>query len=381
MKFINSLLIVISVSIVGSVVFAQNNQNASCDLNSDKCSATPLSFSEQSKSLFLADHINKTLEDMYQEYKAKGQDLKIVLVARMGSDVSKFKIIDDKNGQLDLKNIIQQLKESQQYGAYDNHINQNTINYGKLRSMVNKRERLKFSHLGIAFRNMELDVEVLEEGKPVHYKTGPGTGKWSFYHLLYSCNKPENLKINGEYIKSSHIFKGTVESFFYDHLNGYDAQLIVPNQKIQDNMEDTLLKKRQVYSFQENRYNAAAIFDDLSQQNSNQFVLEAIAAAMKENGVVNSRAGAIQVLKETGYSPTKIAPMGLFTALSIPFVQNIIGNLMPSVCLKQQPELKEYGVGQVVTSNSVLNWMQRNKIVQEVKEVGLSQEQLKDLSD
>lgn len=365
----------LSVLMTSHAAFADDS-SVSCDLEQDRCSGKPLSASQSDKSMFLADKINQDLENLYQKSKAEGKDLKVVVIGRMGSDLTKFKILNDDGGKQTLQNLIDKLINESRFSP-SSEVGMQTsdrIEYSALQKQIDKSQSLKYSHLGIAFRNFELKSD---DGKDVI--AGPGTGKWAFYHLLYSCNKPEGLANQGEYIKSSHIFKGTVHSFFYDHLSGYDAELVIPTQAIQDNLENILLQKRQAYRFQNDHYNAATKFDDLSQQNSNQFVLEALAAAMKPEGVVISRETAIQALKETGFGASKLVPSGLFTVINLPFVQKLISSMMPTVCLKSQPELKKYGIGEIVTANSVVNWMKRNNMVDQVVETSLDKNLMNEL--
>jgi hypothetical protein len=360
-------------SIFSQPVFAGS---VSCDLEQDRCSQSPLKPADADKSIFLADQVNDELEKLYQANLALGKDTKVVLIARRGQNTKKFKILKDNGAKETLQDLVQRLQaESKVIIEEKNRYSDSSPQYypsdyidgQAFENNYDKEDKLKYSHLGIAFRNKVL-VSPEDQKTPI---TGPGTGKWTFYHLLYSCDKPQGLEEQGEYIKKSHIFKGTVHSFFYDHLNAYTAQVIVPTQEIQNNLEDMILNKRKAYSFQEDHYNAAAKFQDLSQQNSNQFVLEAVAAAMRPEGQVLSRAAAISVLRETGYGASKITPTGLMSVLKIGWIQKMVSGMMPTMCLKTQPDLKEYGIAEIVTSNSVLNWMKRNNLVDQVFETGL----------
>lgn len=374
-KALLSLTAIFVATCISQSAFAKS---ISCDLEEDRCSRAPLSPTDSDKSLFLGDQVNQALEDLYQKNLALGKDTKVVLIARMGQNTKKFKILKDSDGkdsiQTIYKRILDQSREAQMSSS-QNSIAGDSIDYSTLMNNINKEDELKYSHLGIAFRNFALKSP---EDKTTNI-TGPGTGKWAFYHLLYSCDRPEGLEEQGEYIKKSHIFKGTVHSFFFDQLSDYKAQFIVPNQSVQNALEDMLLKKRQVYNFQQDHYNAAAKFEDLDQQNSNQFVLEAVAAASRPDGQVLSRESAIGVLKETGFSGSKIMPTGMFSVLKMSFVQKLVSKMMPTLCLKSQPELKKYGMAEIVTSNSVLNWMRRNKLVDEVFETGLEKGLVKEI--
>lgn len=371
----------VTASILSQSVWADA---VTCDLEQDRCSRASLKGAELDKSVFLADQVNLELEKLYKQNLALGKDTKVVLIARRGQNTKKFKILKDNGAKESLQDLIVRLQaESKAIFQYRNRFSDSTSNGNEyigtqyiegtiegeaLANNYDNEDRLKYSHLGIAFRNMSLE----DEDKKI--ATGPGTGKWAFFHLLYSCDKPEGLNEQGQYIKKSHIFEGTVHSFFNDHLNAYSAQVIVPTQEIQNNLEEILLKNRAVYAFQQDHYNAAAKFEDLKQQNSNQFVLEAVAAALRPAGEVLSRARAIKVLQETGYRASKIAPTGLMSVLKVGWIQNLVSSMMPTMCLRTQPDIKKYGIAEIVTSNSVLNWMKRNNLVDQVFETGLSKE-------
>lgn len=358
-------------------VLAKNDTDKRmCDLEQDRCSSKRLTDSQLLKSLALSDQLEFDLEALYQKNKALGKDTKVVLIGRMGQDMKKkFKVLKDRNGQESLQDLIKRLKYESRANQIDySPAMDEVISYQTLLGNVDQNDELVYSHLGIAFRNLELKSP--DDNSVI---TGGHTGKWAIVHLLYSCDKPQDFKTEDAYIKQTHSFRQATGAFFSDNLSGYKAQVIVPIQSVQDKLEDIILKKRQSYNFQTSQYNAAAKFDDLQQQNSNQFVLEALAAAMYPHRDITSRAGAIEVLKKTKYSPSRIAPIGLYSGLKIGFVQNLVSNIMPTVCLKTQPELKQHGIAEIVTSNSVLNWMKRNQILDEIIETKVDKEFLKDL--
>ena len=100
--------------------------------------------------------------------------------------------------------------------------------------------------------------------------------------------------------------------------------------------------------------------DDLDQQNSNQWVLEVLAAALKPEGVVRDRAAAQKVLAETQFLPTKVTPTGLYRLITLPF----LGNLMPgTVCMKRQKYFNE-GFGEIISVLSIEKYMRRNQLLQ-----------------
>lgn len=362
--------LVFSTLLISSNIVKADQTYASCDLNQDRCSSKPLDKSKFILSAFMGDAVNNALEKIHKNGLQQGKDIKVVLIGRMGSSLENFKMLRDNrpgSEMLPLSDMIESLiNESKTYQTSESLAiggqASGYINYQTLMNQVDPYEKLKYSHLGIAFRNY---VFKGEEGNDT---TGEGTGRWALMHLLYSCEKPESLKVQGEYIKSSHIFDGMMHSFFADDMSGYKAQIIVPSQDTQNNLENMFIKEKDanaylVNQFKTNQYNAAARISDMSQQNSNQFVLEAVAAAMYPKGVVTSREQAKDVLEQTGYLPSKLVPTGLHSAINIPGIQKLISNIMPTVCFDSQPELKKHGIGEIVTANSVVNWMRRNNLI------------------
>lgn len=86
------------------------------------------------------------------------------------------------------------------------------------------------------------------------------------------------------------------------------------------------------------------------------------------------------MLTESGFSPSKLTPTGLATvALQVPFFQTLISEKMPTVCFKGQPELAKHGIGEVVTVNSVINWMKRNSLIHDIVETAVPSEELEKL--
>lgn len=390
-----------------------------CDLGKDRCSMEPLTLEQSDKSIFLGDEVSAYLASL-------PSNVKVVLIARRGQNTKSFKILKDNDGQETLLETIERLKvESKKAQSAapkrDKHDNmpKPEIDYWVREKNIDKNDKLKYSHLGIAFRNLETR-DTKDTSKIV---TGPNSPdkEWAFLHLLYSCEEPwtraekelhaklvkendtqalekflaEKKESAKKYAKKSHVFREPIHKFFYEELHSYKAQIVIPTQKIQDSLEDILMKRREGYNFLQDQYNAAAKFDDLTQQNSNQFVLEALAAAMSPEGKVKSRQDAIEVLKNTThegkssrYGSSKIVPKGWQSVLSFGVAQKALSSLMPTMCLKNQPELKKYSIAEIVTSNSVVNWMRRNKLIatmddgrEAIVEVGLSDDVLEDIED
>lgn len=335
-----------------------------CDLQSDRCSGKPLKEIQFAKSLFLSDLVESKLEEIEASEKARGQKFKVAFLGRMGSDLSRFQPLIDKNSKgqsQSLAQIIEYLVQQSaqnipQSGEMSHQDNTNKISYPTMRKQFDRSRSMKFSHLGIAVKNLILKDA---RGKVM---TGPSTDKWAVIHLLYSCEDQ----------KQSYIFKGTVANFFYDHMHDYGAQIIVPTRDLQNNIEQILIKDYIGKNWVEKQYNALALANDLQQQNSNQWVLEVIAAGLYPAGKIQTRAQAQKVLQDTGYSATKVTPTGLYTAIQAPIIGKVISSIMPTVCLKSQPTVAEYGVADIISSLSIEEYLTKLKRVHSLHEVSLT---------
>lgn len=128
--------------------------------------------------------------------------------------------------------------------------------------------------------------------------------------------------------------------------------MIVPTYDFQKRLEQVVLQDEISYSFLGPKYNALALFDDVHEQNSNQWVLEVFAAAMAPRGQVRNRADAIRVLKQTNYIPTRMHLRGKYA------FAKLFGP--DSVSFKKQGG---YGdLVQVISVLSMREYMKRNKI-------------------
>ncbi len=349
---------------------AEDNQKGQvCDLSQDRCSSRELSQEQTVKSIFLTDEVEKQLDLLEAQEKQQGRTFKVAIIGRMGSNLSKFQPLRDNNksGQpITLKQMVSELvlqskdiRKTQssvlQNNPYDVDYN-NTLEPVLVQSWFDRTRKLKYSHLGLAVKNLPLKDE---KGQLI---TGGDTGRWAVVQLLYSCEDG----------RKSHLFKGTVGNFFYDHMYDYGAQVLVPSQKLQNNLEKLIASNYLGKNWLEKQYNALALADDLDQQNSNQWVLEVIAAAMAGPNEVKDRAGAQNYLRQTNFASTKVTPTGLYSAIKIPFVAKIISSIMPTVCMTHQETIKKYGIGEIVSALSIQEYLEKNKQLVTVSEVELT---------
>lgn len=336
-----------------------------CDLSSDRCNGTPLTSSQLAKTVFLTDLVAEKLLDLEASEKKAGRELKLVFLSRMGSNLDKFQALkdtDEDGNPLSGDQLIKYLVDSSV--SYDqDRQNASQIQYPVMRAQFDRSRRMKYSHMGIAIKNMPL---VNKAGVQV---TQADKGYWTIVHLLYSCENDHR----------SYIYKGTLANFFYDHMADYGAQILVPSQDIQNNLEQIIVKDYLGKNWVEKQYNAIALPNDLEQQNSNQWVLEVMAAALYPPGKVKNREEAQNILRQTDYRTTKVTPTGLYSALRVPLVAKIVSSVMPTVCLASQPKIKEYGVGEIISALSLQEYLERNKRLVSEHEVALTVQDQKEL--
>lgn len=336
-----------------------------CDLEADKCNGKPLDQAQIAKTFFLSDQVAQKLLEVERTEKLAGRDFKVALVGRRGSNLTKFQPLKDKdsNGRtIGVEELVKKLIAESQYAASYNEGsfagNGSTINPMVMKDYFDRSRSMKYSHIGIALKNLEIKDK---DGKVV---TKPENGHWAMVHLLYSCEDQ----------KRSYVFKGTLSHFFYDHVSEYGAEILVPEQTLQNNVEQIIKTDYLGNNWIERQYNAIALADDLNQQNSNQWVLEVLAAAMYEPGKIKDRAQAQAALKATNYHETKVTPTGLYTALTVPLVSKIVSNIMPTVCMKYQPNIQKYGIGEIISALSLEEYLQTNKRLLASHEIELTKE-------
>lgn len=132
-----------------------------------------------------------------------------------------------------------------------------------------------YTHAGLIFRN--------------HPK-----GAWIITHLLRDCDKAQ-----------SNLF----DEGLFDYFNGspfsYQTLVVIPSQEVQNRLEK-LNRGPVTRRLHEPHYSTLANPFRTRFQNSNQWVLEMLAAALAPEGQVTDRAGAIRVLSETSYEPARM---------------------------------------------------------------------------
>jgi len=139
---------------------------------------------------------------------------------------------------------------------------------------------LRYSHAGYAWRD---DPE----------------SRWLVTHLLNRCGSADSALLN----------EG-LGNFFLDDPFAYEAVVIVPSPAWQQKLT-AMLASQLPADLHTRNYNMIAHPYSTRYQNSNQWLLELIAASMAAKGAVVSHADAHRWLREAGYTPSqvKISPL------------------------------------------------------------------------
>jgi hypothetical protein len=129
---------------------------------------------------------------------------------------------------------------------------------------------LEYSHMGIAVRDH-------------------AAGRWTVVHELNTCGTAD-----------SDLFVEGVGNFFLTDLVRYRAQIVIPGADVQARAA-ALVAGRTARRLHEPHYNMLSYVYSTRYQNSNQWVLETLAAASAPPGAVETRAEAQAWLKGQGY--------------------------------------------------------------------------------
>ena len=134
---------------------------------------------------------------------------------------------------------------------------------------------LRYSHMGIVVRDHP-------------------TGRWTVVHALNDCGTA-----------ASSLYQEGMGNFFLTDLYRLEAQLVIPGAEAQARLAQ-LVATRTPLRMHEPRYNMLAYVYSTRYQNSNQWVLETLAAALAPPGQVESRAEAQDWLRSRGYEPPTV---------------------------------------------------------------------------
>lgn len=182
---------------------------------------------------------------------------------------------------------------------------------------------LRYSHLGFAYRQ----------------PNGQGGHVWRVLHKLNHCGTQEAA-----------MYRQGLGEFFLDDLWRLEAAWVVPAPEVQERLLALLQDERHALRLHHKPYNIVSYAWGQKYQQSNQWAIETLAAAM-ESGV-DSRERAQAWLQFKGYQPT-VLKIGPLTRLG--------GRLSAAnVAFDDHPGEKRFSDRiETVTVDSVFAWLQR----------------------
>ncbi|KFI07526.1 DUF2145 domain-containing protein [Massilia sp. BSC265] len=137
------------------------------------------------------------------------------------------------------------------------------------------RYRLRYSHMGIVVRD--------------HPK-----GRWTVVHALNDCGTAV-----------SNLYDEGMGNFFLTDLYRHEAQLVIPGSELQARLA-RVASSRTPIRLHEPNYSMLSYVYSTRYQNSNQWVLETLAAAAAPAGQVETRQEAQKWLRSIGFQPPTV---------------------------------------------------------------------------
>ncbi len=186
------------------------------------------------------------------------------------------------------------------------------------------RYGVRWSHLGLAYRQPGAD----------------GLGNWRVLHKLNQCGTAEAA-----------VYRQGLGEFFLDDLWRQEAAWVVPSAEVQARLLALLADDRRAIALHHKPYSIVSYAWATRYQQSNQWAIETVAAAMAPQAT--SRAQAQAWLQASGYQPAALK-MGALTRL---------GGRMgaANVAFDDHPSDKRFADRiETVTVDSVFDWLQRS---------------------
>jgi hypothetical protein len=125
-------------------------------------------------------------------------------------------------------------------------------------------------------------------------------GRWIVVHALNHCGTAESA-----------LYNEGLANFFMDDLFAYEALILVPNADLQRRVA-MLLSSEAPLMLHEPSYNMVSYAFSTKYQNSNQWILELLAAASANDAKISERKQAQAWLKMVGFEPitVKVSALG-----------------------------------------------------------------------
>lgn len=168
-------------------------------------------------------------------------------------------------------------------------------------------------------------------------------GRWLVMHELNQCGTA-----------ASALYNEGLANFFFDDMFAWDALIITPSAELQAKIVERLKNPQQLESMHQAHYNMVAYPFSTHYQNSNQWVLEILADAMRDAHDAN-RAQTQTWLKQNGYKPS---------ILHILALQRLAGHMFKAnVAFDDHPTGDRFaGKIAVVSVDSVADFMQQRDL-------------------
>lgn len=189
---------------------------------------------------------------------------------------------------------------------------------------------LRWSHLGWAYRDQD----------------AAGQTTWRVVHKLNTCGT-----------RQASLYRQGLGEFFMDDPWRYEAAWVIPSPDIQNRLLPLLRDNAAAAALHHSPYSMVSYVWGLKYQQSNQWALETLAAAMAptepwaDTGAGNPRVRAQDWLQRKGYTPT-VLNIGPFTRLGAR-----VGSA--NVAFDDHPNEKRYSDRiETVTVDSMFAWMQ-----------------------
>ena len=188
------------------------------------------------------------------------------------------------------------------------------------------RYGVRYSHLGFAYRRADPD----------------GAGQWRVVHKLNQCGTSDSA-----------LYRQGLGEFFLDDLWRYEAAWVLPSPALQQALLPLLQDDRRAALLHRRAYSIVSYAWGRKYQQSNQWAIETMAAALEPD--VSSRERAQAWLQFKGYEPTALR-LGPLTRLG--------GRMSAAnVAFDDHPDAKRFADRiETVTVDSVFSWMNRAQL-------------------
>ena len=182
---------------------------------------------------------------------------------------------------------------------------------------------LRYSHMGFAYRTLD----------------GQGQATWRVLHKLNQCGTADAA-----------VYRQGLGEFFLDDLWRYEAAWAVPTTDVQQRVMELLKDDRRATALHHRPYSIVSYPWATRYQQSNQWAIETLAAAMEPQAATRQRAQSWLQFK--GYEPSTLR-LGPLTRLG--------GRMSAAnVAFDDHPDDKRFSDRiETVTVDSVFSWLQR----------------------